>query len=80
MFHRFANPTRFLRLSAALMPWTAALTLVLLATGFYLALAGSPADYQQGETVRIMYVHVPSAWIRASNRAVASSSRAATST
>ena len=63
MFHRFANPTRFLRLSAALMPWTAALTLVLLATGFYLALAGSPADYQQGETVRIMYVHVPAAWM-----------------
>jgi heme exporter protein C len=63
MFHRFANPARFMRLSAALMPWAAALTLVLMATGFYLALAGSPADYQQGETVRIMYVHVPAAWM-----------------
>ncbi|HJO72901.1 MAG: heme ABC transporter permease [Rhodospirillales bacterium] len=61
--HRFANPARFMRLSAALMPWTAALTTVLMATGFYLALAGSPADYQQGETVRIMYVHVPAAWM-----------------
>ncbi len=63
MFHRFANPARFLRMSAALLPWTAALTLVLMATGFYLALAGSPADYQQGESVRIMYVHVPAAWM-----------------
>ena len=63
MLHRFANPARFMRLSAALMPWTAALTMVLMATGFYLALAGSPADYQQGETVRIMYVHVPAAWM-----------------
>jgi heme exporter protein C len=63
MLHRFANPARFMRLSAALMPWTAALTTVLMATGFYLALAGSPADYQQGETVRIMYVHVPAAWM-----------------
>jgi heme exporter protein C len=63
MFHRFANPARFMRLSAALMPWAAALTLVLMATGFYLALAGSPADDQQGETVRIMYVHVPAAWM-----------------
>ena len=63
MFHRFANPARFLRMSAALLPWTAALTLVLMATGFYLALAGSPADYQQGESVRILYVHVPAAWM-----------------
>ncbi len=63
MLHRFANPARFMRLSAALMPWTAALTTVLMATGFYLALAGSPADYQQGETVRIMYLHVPAAWM-----------------
>ena len=63
MFHRFANPTRFARLSAAVMPWTAALTVALMAAGFYLALAGSPADYQQGESVRIMYVHVPAAWM-----------------
>jgi heme exporter protein C len=61
--HRFANPTRFMRLSAALLPWTAGAALVLIATGLYLALLGSPADYQQGESVRIMYVHVPSAWM-----------------
>ena len=59
----FANPTRFLRLSAVLLPWSAGLTLVLLAAGLYLGLFTSPADYQQGESVRIMYVHVPSAWM-----------------
>ena len=63
MLHRFANPNRFLRLSAALLPWTAGLTLVLFVAGLFLALFGSPADYQQGETVRIMYVHVPAAWM-----------------
>ncbi|MBE0533339.1 MAG: heme ABC transporter permease [Rhodospirillales bacterium] len=61
--HRFANPTRFMRLSAALLPWTAGAALALIAAGLYLGLFGSPADYQQGESVRIMYVHVPSAWM-----------------
>jgi heme exporter protein C len=61
--HRFANPARFRRLSAAILPWSTGATLVLLAAGLYLALFASPADYQQGETVRIMYVHVPAAWM-----------------
>ncbi len=63
MFHRFANPARFLRFAAAVQPWLAGATLVLLAAGLYLGLFASPADYQQGETVRIMYIHVPSAWM-----------------
>lgn len=63
MFHRFANPTRFMRLSGALLPWTAGATVVLAVTGLYLALFASPADYQQGDSVRIMYVHVPAAWM-----------------
>ena len=63
MFHRFANPTRFLRFADAVQPWIAGATLILLAAGLYLGLFSSPADYQQGETVRIMYVHVPSAWM-----------------
>ncbi len=61
--HRFANPHRFTRLSAAVLPWVAGLTLVLAAAGLYLGLLASPADYQQGESVRIMYVHVPAAWL-----------------
>ena len=61
--HRFANPARFMRLSARLLPWLAWATAVLLAVGLYLALIASPPDYQQGQAVRIMYIHVPSAWL-----------------
>ena len=61
--HRFANPARFQRLSAAILPWSAGSTVVLLIVGLYLSLVGSPADYQQGNTVRIMYIHVPAAWM-----------------
>jgi heme exporter protein C len=61
--HRFANPGRFLRIAGAVLPWSAAATIILLAAGLYLALIGSPPDYQQGEAVRIMYVHVPAAWM-----------------
>ncbi|HTV45651.1 MAG TPA: heme ABC transporter permease [Stellaceae bacterium] len=60
---RFANPARFMRLSATILPWCGWATLGLLAVGLYLALVASPPDYQQGEAVRIMYVHVPAAWL-----------------
>ena len=60
---RFANPARFMALSGAVLPWLAAAAALVLAVGLYLALVASPPDYQQGETVRIMYVHVPSAWL-----------------
>ena len=63
MLHRFANPTRFLRLANAVLPWSTALAAVTLAAGLYFAFAASPPDYQQGQTVRIMYVHVPAAWM-----------------
>jgi heme exporter protein C len=61
--HRFANPGRFLRLADRVLPWLAPLTGLTLLAGLYMALIGSPPDYQQGETVRIMYVHVPAAWM-----------------
>jgi heme exporter protein C len=61
--HRFANPARFMRLSAAALPWVAAAAGVATAAGLYLGLFNSPPDYKQGETVRIMYVHVPAAWM-----------------
>ncbi|MFM8700688.1 MAG: heme ABC transporter permease [Hyphomicrobiales bacterium] len=60
---RFANPTRFLALASRLIPFLAVASTVLLAAGVYGAFFVAPADYQQGETVRIMYVHVPSAWL-----------------
>ncbi len=58
-----ANPTRFMRLSGAVLPWLSGAAAVLLAAGFYLAWFVAPADYQQGETIRIMFVHVPAAWL-----------------
>ena len=77
-FDRLANPTRFMRLASAILPWTAAATVLLLGGGLYFALFDSPADYQQGESVRIMYVHVPSAWLAmAGYTTVAMSSAAA---
>ena len=61
--HRFANPTRFMRYSAVVLPWAVWATAALIAIGLYLALFVAPPDYQQGESVRIMFVHVPSAWM-----------------
>src|SRR5512138_1867915 len=57
-----ANPTRFLALTARVLPWLAAATVILLATGLYLS-ALAPDDYQQGATVKIMLIHVPNAWL-----------------
>jgi heme exporter protein C len=57
-----ANPHRFLALARWIVPGFAALAFVLLGAGIVLGLQ-APADYQQGETVRIMYIHVPSAWL-----------------
>jgi len=61
--HWFANPARFMRLAEGLLPWMAAAAVLCIAAGLYTGLFTSPADYQQGETVRIMYIHVPSAWM-----------------
>src|SRR5262245_24119307 len=58
-----ANPTRFLDLAGRLIPWLAALTAILFAVGLYLSLFVARPDYQQGETVKIMFIHVPSAWL-----------------
>ncbi len=57
-----ANPTRFIALADRLVPWLAALAAMLLAVGLYMSFA-APEDYQQGSTVRIMYIHVPFAWL-----------------
>ena len=57
-----ANPTRFVALANAVVPWLAAVTAIVLAAGLWLAFA-APEDYQQGITVRIMYIHVPFAWL-----------------
>lgn len=62
-WHALANPARFQRFSDRISPWVAAGAALSLMAGLWLSLFASPPDYQQGETVRIMYVHVPSAWM-----------------
>src|SRR5258708_38088103 len=57
-----ANPTRFLSLTARILPWLAAATAILLLIGLYQS-AMVPDDYQQGATVKIMFIHVPNAWL-----------------
>ena len=58
-----ANPTRFLSLSRALLPWLTGLCVLAFAVGLYMSFFVAPEDYQQGDTVRIMYIHVPAAWL-----------------
>jgi heme exporter protein C len=61
-FSDLANPTRFLGLATRILPWLSIVTAILLAVGLYLSFS-TDSDYQQGNTVRIMYVHVPAAWL-----------------
>ncbi len=63
MVSHLANPSVFLRLSGRILPVLYVLTAGLFAVGLYMAFFVAPPDYQQGETVRIMFVHVPSAWL-----------------
>jgi heme exporter protein C len=58
-----ANPTRFLRLTERALPWLAGTTALAFAAGLYLAFFVAPDDYQQGATVKIMFIHVPAAWL-----------------
>ena len=63
MISGIANPQRFLGLSAWLLPLTIVLAVGVSAIGVVWSMLYAPADYQQGETARIMFIHVPSAWI-----------------
>src|SRR6266566_7884997 len=58
-----ANPSRFLALAERLLSWLAAATALAFAAGLYAAFFVAPEDYQQGATVRIMFIHVPGAWL-----------------
>ncbi len=60
---KLANPTRFMQLSGTVLPWIAGAAAVLILYGLFLVFFVAPEDYQQGQTVKIMYIHVPSAWL-----------------
>ncbi|MDD2767655.1 MAG: heme ABC transporter permease [Methylococcus sp.] len=62
-FHKLASPKHFYRISGLLIPWLGAITALLLLSGLYFGLFKAPPDYQQGESYRIMFVHVPAAWM-----------------
>ena len=62
-FHKTGSPPWFYRFSGYLIPWLWVGFAVLTAVGLYLGLIVAPPDYQQGESVRIMYLHVPAAWL-----------------
>lgn len=59
----YANPTRFLRLVQIILPWLIGLCVIAFAAGLYMTFFTAPDDYQQGATVKIMYIHVPAAWL-----------------
>lgn len=62
-FHRNASPPNFYKLSSRFLPWLTVLFVVTLFYGLYGALVTAPADYQQGDAFRILYIHVPAAWM-----------------
>ena len=61
--HGYANPARFLRIARPATGWLLGIGVLLILAGIYGGLAMTPPDYLQGETVRILYIHVPSAWL-----------------
>jgi len=61
--HALANPARFLRIARPVTSWLLGIGLVLAAAGMIAGLMLTPPDYLQGETVRILYIHVPAAWL-----------------
>ena len=62
-FHKLASPKHFYRIAGALIPWLAGTCLLLVLAGLYYGLIVAPPDYQQGDSYRIMFVHVPAAWM-----------------
>ncbi len=62
-FHRTASPPHFYSFTNKLLPWLIVICVLLLATGLYGGLYLAPTDYQQGDSYRIIYLHVPAAWM-----------------
>jgi len=62
-YHKLSSPEFFYRFASAVLPWLILPCVALFAIGLYTGLVLSPPDYQQGDTVRIMYIHVPAAWM-----------------
>ena len=62
-FHKMASPRYFYNLAGRLIPWLGAACLLFMLAGLYYGLIEAPPDYQQGDSYRIMFIHVPAAWM-----------------
>ncbi len=62
-FHKLASPKHFYGIAGKLIPWLGVITLLLLLAGLYGGLVLAPTDYQQKDSYRIIYIHVPAAWM-----------------
>jgi heme exporter protein C len=62
-FHKLSSPKYYYEWSGKWVPWLGTLTIVLTAIGLYWGLVIAPTDYQQGESYRIIFIHVPAAWM-----------------
>jgi len=62
-YHNMASPPYFYRFADKLLPWLTVIFLILVMTGLYKGLYVAPTDYQQGDSYRIIYLHVPAAWM-----------------
>ena len=62
-FHKLGSPPHFYRIAGKWIPWLAGIFAMLLISGLYGGLLLAPADYQQGESYRIIFIHVPAAWM-----------------
>ena len=62
-FHKLSSPKYYYEWSGKWLPWLGGFTVILMAIGLYWGLVVAPPDYQQGESYRIIFIHVPSAWM-----------------
>jgi len=60
---KYTSPASFYRLAGKMIPWFAVISSLLLVTGLYIGFFVAPTDFQQGEAYRIIYIHVPAAWM-----------------
>lgn len=62
-FHRFGSPVWYFQVTGKMLPWLWVIFAALIIPGLYMGLVTAPTDYQQGDSFRIMYMHVPAAWM-----------------
>src|SRR5256885_16783698 len=62
-WYRYASPGKFYPVASKMIPWFATAAAILLIIGLYVGLFLAPRDFQQGEAYRVLFIHVPAAWM-----------------